>query len=255
MNNLKSLSRNYMANCLVQDIQSWPFSIACWEGGSAANKRVDPYSDLDLVIAVENGNVEEAFSRIQTYINSIAEIDHLWRVPEPTWHGHSQTFYKLSHCPEYFFLDVVVMQEKAQQRFLERERHGNPVIHFDKKNFIQISSCDTEEFRTKRRQRLETIEASFSFFKAIALKEMLRNRPLDAMAFYRNLINILVELLGMKYRPFRYDFGLRYLHNDLPIDEQRELEGFCYVSDLKQIEEYIPAIELRVLKLVAELTS
>lgn len=246
------LSAAQVTKSLVDEIKSWPFSVACWEGGSAANKRSDQYSDLDLVICVEDGNTEEAFAKIQDALRRLSPIDQQWRVPEPTWHGHSQCFYKLADTPEYYFLDVVVMQEKATQKFLEKERHGTPVVHFDKKGFVQITSADTPEFWSKMEARRKAIEASFPFFKILIQKEIARKRPIDAMAFYRTWTNFLVELWGMKYRPLRYDFGLRYTHIDFPKDVQAELEKFCYVSSLSDIQNRLPEIELRLRQLLKE---
>jgi hypothetical protein len=85
------------------------------------------------------------------------------------------------------------------------------------------------------------------------MKEVVRKRPLDAMAFYRSYTNLLIELYGLKYRPFRYDFGLRYLHNDLPQDIQRQLERICYPTDLTTLESNVPEIEKTVSGLMSEL--
>jgi hypothetical protein len=250
-----TLSRHQITTSLVDDIQSWPFSIACWEGGSAANQLTDPYSDLDLVICVENGKTEEAFSRIQNQLGSLSKIDHIWRVPAPTWHGHGQCFFKLSHTPEHFFLDIVVMEEKATQKFLEKERHGTPVVYFDKKNFVQIKSADTAEFRSKRDQRFESIKASFPFIKTLVQKEIARKRPIDALAFYRSFVSFYVELLGMKHRPFRYDFGLRYAYFDFPTEIQTELEKFNFVANLNEIERRLPEVESQIQQLLSELKT
>jgi predicted nucleotidyltransferase len=248
-----SLSRTEIIESLKNEITSWPDAVACWEGGSVANKKADQYSDLDLVICVVPGKINESFYRIEKLLKQLSGIDHQWRVPEPTWHGHGQCFYKLHNTPEYFFLDVVIMDENAQQRFFESERHGNPVIYFDKKSFIRSESADTPEFQNKQRQRLLTIRDSLPFFKTLVLKEVVRKRPLDAMAFYRSYTNLLIELYGLKYRPFRYDFGLRYLHNDLPQDIQHQLEKICYPADLTTLESNVPEIEKTVSGLMSEL--
>lgn len=248
-----SFTREEITQSLTSEIKSWPFSIACWEGGSAANQRQDTFSDLDLVLSVENGNVKEAFQKFEKNLIQISSIDHTWRVPEPTWHGHSQRFYKLHDGPKHFFLDVVIMEEKAQQRFLEKERHGNPIVYFDKKNFVRIDSADTKEFHDKRTMRMNTIQESYPFFKILVEKEILRNRPVDAMAFYRSLTNLLIELMGMKYRPFRYDFGLRYIQTDFPPVEHQQIQEFLYPHDLNAIKIFLPLIDEKIQKIFKEL--
>jgi len=238
---------------LVDEIKSWPFSIAGWEGGSAANKRSDEYSDVDLVIAVKTGKTEESLTKIEKKLNEKFNIINKWRVPSPTWHGHGQCFFMLADTPPYFFLDIVVMEEGAKQKFLETERHGHAVVFFDKENFIKLASADTKEFHVKRNERLNSIEASFPFFKQLVLKEITRKRPIDAMAFYRSLTNLLVELLGMKYRPFRYDFGLRYAHVDFPAKESLELERFLFVTGIEDMKTQVEYIEVKVNNLISQL--
>jgi hypothetical protein len=248
-------TRQQITKTLIDEIQTWDFTIAAWEGGSAANQRQDSFSDLDLVLAVENEKTKEAFQKIEKLLSKISPIDHIWRVPEPTWHGHGQRFYKLHDGPEFFFLDVVIMEEKAKQRFLEKERHGTPVIYFDKKNFIQVESAHTQEFNEKRSARLRTIKDSYPFFKILVEKEIRRNRPLDAMAFYRSLTNLLIEIQGMKFRPYRYDFGLRYIHVDFPLAEQKQLQQILYPSDLNSIQNLLPIIDEKMRSLFQELMT
>ncbi|MCC2679170.1 MAG: polymerase beta domain protein region [Pseudobdellovibrio sp.] len=247
------LTGSQITQVLVEEIKSWSYSMACWEGGSAANKRNDQYSDVDLVLAVTAGKTEEALTKIEDLLNSKYKVTHKWRVPSPTWHGHGQCFYKLAGTPLFFFLDIVVMEEGAKQKFLETERHGHAVVYFDKNNFIKPETADTADFWKKQKDRLQTIEASFPFFKELVLKEAARKRPIDTMAFYRTMTNFLVELLGMKYRPYRYDFGLRYTHIDFPQDVQKMLEEMLYVNSVKEIESQVLKIEMKVNDLISEL--
>lgn len=247
------LTGSQITQALVEEIKSWPYAIACWEGGSAANQRSDKFSDVDLVLAVEVEKSEVALEKIESFLKIHYSIIHRWRVPAPTWHGHAQCFYKLENTPPFFFLDIVVMEANAMQRFLEVERHGNPVVYFDRKNFVKAESAASEDFEKKKNERLKVIEASFPFFKDLVLKEVARKRPIDTMAFYRSLSNLLIELLGMKYRPFRYDFGLRYTHLDFPEDVQAKLEKILYVTDMEAVGEQVLKIEEMVYSIVEDL--
>ena len=79
--------------------------------------------------------------------------------------------------------------------------------------------------------QLEGIKARWELFGIMVEKELKRGRPLDAMHFYTGLVlRPLVVLLGMRYRPFRFDFGQRYLHHDLPESIQNEMEAICFVG-------------------------
>lgn len=239
-------SREQILSELINEVKNWEFSLACWEGGAAANGRLDTYSDIDLIICVEDSRVEEAFNNLKTRIDTFAKIEHYWRVPEPTWNGYSQSYYKLADSPDYFFLDIVVVKETSVSKPLEVERHGRPVIHFDRQQIVTSISSDTIEFWKTMRTRFLNIEASYPFYKAIVLKELQRQRALDALAFYRHLLNFYIELLGMKYRPFRYDFGLRYSSFEFPEDICQSIEKFSFVSGLQNIQNNMPLIDSEI---------
>lgn len=241
----------FSPSALISALRSLPYAVAAWEGGSAANRRADELSDLDLVLVVRDGHVEDAFREIETRLGPVA---HRWRVPAPTWHGHAQCFYKLDDGRPFYFLDVVVMTENAANRFLEPERHGTPVVHFDPAGWIAAGtvSADTPDFRAARARRRATLASSLPFFFILVRKEIARRRPVEAMAFFRHLQNALAELLGMKYRPLRYDFGLRYAHVDFPAEDRRWLERVLYVADLGAIEALLPELETKIGSLLGE---
>lgn len=246
-----------IAQTLIQNLKASDAVLAIWEGGSAANKRSDAFSDLDLVVVAEHGRVEEVFRTAEKTLAALRPLRHVWRVPTPTWHGHEQCFYKLDDADPYFFIDLVVMTPDAKQKFLEPERHGTPVMHLDRIGFIDqgTATADTEEFRERRRARRRALADAFPFYLMLVRKEIQRGRAIDAMAFYRHLQNTLIELLGMKYRPLRYDFGLRYTENDFPPDETALLRRLLYPADLAAIGQDLPLLEAQVETLLAELQN
>ena len=246
-------NRLMLLDCLVKNAQTWPFCLALWEGGAAANNRVDQFSDLDLIFCVEDDNVEESFRNIDFILSSVGKIKHRYRLPEPTWNGHSQCYYKIAEMPEYFFVDVVVIKKSASGKPLETERHGTPVVHFDKLNIVKNVSADTEEFRKKMRDRIEAIEASFPIYKAIVIKELYRQRSLDSLAFFRILVGFYVELLGMKHRPFHYDFGLRYAHIEFPEEVQKDIVNFSYIINIEEIQKKLEPLSSKIENLLSAL--
>jgi hypothetical protein len=40
----------------------------------------------------------------------------------------------------------------------------------------------------------------------------------------------------MLHRPTRWDFGLRYLHDDLPPDEAARVERLCFIKEPAEME-------------------
>lgn len=65
----------------------------------------------------------------------------------------------------------------------------------------------------------------------------------------------MIELVGMRYRPERFDYGWRYLHQDLPADLQRRLEGFACLASAAQIAGHLPAIDRLAMGLMDELAA
>lgn len=220
------------------EVLDWFF--ACWEGGSAANQRVDCFSDVDLRFVVSDGRVEEAFSIIEQWLEALSPITHKCRMPEPTWHGHSHCFYQLERSPDYLFIDVVVMKKSSEYRHTESNRHGNPIVYFDKERLVSSEPIDNKHNMVDRRDFLVRY---FPFAKQSLLKAIYRNRPIDAFDFYHNILKMLVEIWGMRYRPARFDFGLRYTFQDFPAEIQEALAQLCYPSGMDVLRNNLERVE------------
>lgn len=75
------------------------------------------------------------------------------------------------------------------------------------------------------------------------LKELDREHSIDAFAFYfSGLVRPLVEVMGMLHRPFRFDFGLRYLHRTFPMKDQDTIKRFLYVRDMDELRKNVDEI-------------
>ncbi|MGZ9060024.1 MAG: hypothetical protein ACXW14_12360 [Burkholderiaceae bacterium] len=68
-------------------------------------------------------------------------------------------------------------------------------------------------------------------FQMLVQKELKRGHPLEALGFYQVLLRALIELLGMKYRPDRFDFGWRYVETELPEHARQLIERYAFVAD------------------------
>jgi hypothetical protein len=55
--------------------------------------------------------------------------------------------------------------------------------------------------------------------------------PLEALGFYQALLRALIELLGMRHRPDRFDYGWRYVESELPADAQALIRRYAFVAD------------------------
>lgn len=215
------------------------YVLAMWEGGAAAFDRIDEWSDIDLQVLCEDGRVDEVFEDVRNALEELSPIDRSFRLPEPTWHGHSQIFHRLRDASMYLVLDFVAMQRGSDKdRFLQPEIHGRPLIYFDKRGDLSLGAVDAAEHAAKLRARIERHRAVYDLFKPFVRKELNRGNTLEAMGYYQaTVLRPLVELLRIAHSPLRYDFHTRYVHYELPADVVERLQGLFYVSDERELSE------------------
>jgi len=227
--------------------------LAAWEGGSAATGYLDEYSDLDLGLICTDNYIETCFELIEIFLEGNYGIKHRFRVPEPSWHGHSQCYYFLDKTPPLFFFDLLIEKESAGNRFLESDRHGKAVIWFDPHNLIDTSPTPPEETKARIKAVLTKFKDSFPVLITDLRKLIKRGKIVDSFYVYHQLINRMGMLFNIKYRPAKYDFGLRYTSRDYPEKEVKILENFMIVRDLTEMSDKVDKIENRCAELWAEI--
>jgi hypothetical protein len=230
--------RQALISILHRALAAHPWARAAWLAGSDANNRTDRFSDIDLVAAVDDDHVETAFATIKGALEGLSPIELEWRVPSPTWHGHEQVFYRLRDADPHLFIDFVVIKRSApvHMRFLERERHGDPVVLFDRDAFIAAVPLDRPTHDVKMQSRLNRLRITFPLFQPLVTRAVERGQPTDAAYWYMQLTLLpTVEVLRMLRCPDRFDFGMRYLGDDLPGDVYAEVCKLALPGSLEAI--------------------
>jgi len=221
-----------------------------WEGGSVATGRADAFSDIDLCVVAEPANHEAVLDAVESALGNAAPIAHVWRVDPQPFPGVTQRLFLLHDAPPFFALDCALVAPTACGQFLERERHGEPRVLFDRDGSIRALPLDKAAHATRMQRRFAQIRAAWPVYRSLVDKELARGRALDAFGFYVNgLLRPLIELVGMQERPERFDFGWRYLHADLPPPLQRRLERLAYVDGPATLQENLATVD----RLAAEL--
>jgi hypothetical protein len=252
------LTRQQIISALHEALLPLPAVRALWLGGSDATGRTDAYSDIDIQALVTDDAVESVFAAAAGALATLSPIDRQYRLPEPTWHGHSQAFYRLQNAPAWLLVDLVVLKTSspAHGRFLEVERHGRQQLLFDREDLVRPAPFDRAAHESAMRERLQHLAARFDLFHIFVDKAIWRGGVMDAVDTYQALtIRSLVELLRLHYCPDRYDFGLRYLDRDLPPDIQRQLEALMFCRDLAQLQEHQAAAVALFQSTLAELRA
>ncbi|KAB8320982.1 nucleotidyltransferase domain-containing protein [Tolypothrix campylonemoides VB511288] len=229
--------REKILQTIIAALQPKDFALALWQGGSAAHGYTDEWSDIDIVVIVEDDFVQQSFDVLEAALQTISEISFKYRVPEPTWHGHSQCFYQLAEVSPFLAIDFAVMKRSSRNDFLEIERHGNAAIAFDKANLVIPRNLNREEHFSKMKQRFEQLKMLYTFKQVFVKKEINREHLAQAIVNYQSqTLSPLVELLGMIYRPYRYDFmNLKYFYRDFPPEVVARVEQLYCVTDLADL--------------------
>ncbi len=235
-NSVAPVARETILTALRAALEPLDYTYAMWEGGAAAFGRVDEWSDIDVQIDVDDDRVEDAFAVIEETLQTLSPIELKYRVPEPTWHGHSQAFYRLRDASPFLLVDTAIMKHSSADKFLAREIHGQAVFHFDKSNLSSPQAFDWGGLKTRLRDRLAALRVTFEMFQILTLKELHRGNLLEALAFYHGYtLRPLVELLRIHYGPARHGFHTHYVYYDLPREVAQRLERLFLVTNGEEI--------------------
>ncbi len=228
--------RQILLEKIVSTLEPLDFVLGLWQGGSQAHGYTDEWSDLDVAVIVEDNYVEKTFDIVETALVEIAEIELKYRVPEPTWHGHSQCFWRLKQISPFLLIDFAVIERSSNNEFLEIEPHGNVPIAFDKANLIVPQHLDKSKHLSKMQSRFNEIKIRFDLLQPLVKKEIYRGHLVEATGNYHDWTLLpLVEVLGMIYRPHRFDFQLKYFSRDFPpeiVDRVAPLYCIANLEDL-----------------------
>jgi hypothetical protein len=161
---MPKVTREQVLQVLVQALEPLDYIHALWEGGAAAFNRQDQWSDIDLHLVVDDDQVKEVFTVVDQALETLSPIDLKYQTPQPTWHGHAQTFYRLKYGGIFLIIDLVVMKLSNPNRFLESELHGNAVVHFDKSGVAQPPPFDWDAHQAMLKERLDNLRVTFDLF-------------------------------------------------------------------------------------------
>jgi|ERR1043165_593785 hypothetical protein len=210
-----------------------PYALAMWQGGAAAFERADEWSDLDLMLITEDGHEKEAMELAVTTLEKEFGIDAQFEIDPPFWPDMVQTFFRLKNSSPFLLIDFSILPVSAKNKFNETEIHGHAPVLFDKKEIVKAAPVNRQELNTMLKGRLAKQKKRFDIFSVMVDKEINRRKDIDAFIFYWSYTLLpLVEMLRIKHSPYHWNFGSRYLNEDLPPAIATKLQSFFFVSDL-----------------------
>ncbi|HOG48827.1 MAG TPA: nucleotidyltransferase domain-containing protein [Anaerolineae bacterium] len=230
------VTRATVLAALRDALEPLPYVYAMWEGGAAGFDRVDEWSDIDVQIDTADDHVVDVFAATDRALSGLSPIELKYELPQPTWHGHAQAFYRLRDASPFLFLDFVVIKHSNPDKLIQPEIHGRPVVRFDKAGVVAAPPLDRQAHLAQIERRLQALRACFDLFQVLTLKEIHRGNPIEAIAYYQGqTLRPLVEALRIRYNPIRYNFFSRYVYYELPPEVVRRLEPLFFVAGLDDL--------------------
>ena len=246
MNQSQLIAREEIIRHLVATFEPLGMVYAMWEGGAAANNRIDEWSDIDLQLDVADDFADAAMQLAETALLELSSIARKYIIPQPSWHGHLQTFFLLANTSPFLLIDLVVIKNSHPNKFIETEIHGHPVVHFDKKHVVVPAPLDVDEMAERILDRLESLKSSFEMFQVLTEKEINRGNFIEAISFYYSFtLRPLIEALRIIYKPWQYNFYTRYIYYDFPPEIIKTLESlYCVDNPEHLLNQYVQAVTL-----------
>jgi predicted nucleotidyltransferase len=168
--------RRRVIDALVAPLRALAAVEAVWEGGSAATGRLDAFSDVDLCIVAPIEETAAVLDVVERALATVAPIEHAWRVEPPAFRDMAQRFYLLAGAPPFFAVDCSVLTPAGVAQFLERERHGEPLVYFDRGGRVRAVPLDRSAHEAKRSARPAQIGQAAPVYALLARKELARAR-------------------------------------------------------------------------------
>jgi hypothetical protein len=225
------VSREAVIRALVGALEPLDYVFALWEGGAVAFDRLDAWSDIDICVDALGERVKDVFPIVERALEAEVGIDLKYDVPAAAAHGYVQAFYRLTGAPRTMLVDLAVFRHSEPDKMLEPEIHGEARFQFDKVGG-GVPALDKAAFLERLTTRLARLKLRFEVFACNVDKEIARGNWIEAVDLYHRLVlGSLTESLRMRYHPFHYGFGSRYVHYELPHEVVGRLVKFHFVSN------------------------
>jgi hypothetical protein len=190
-----------------------------WVGGSAATGGYDQWSDLDLDVLCTPGTSTDVYTRWLARASADFDVRGVWAVPEHVWPDGRQCFLHLQDRPGLLLeptriIDLHVSDLSDAHSHVDVRRHGMPIVLHDPDGLVVL---EEEDVSAGIAAALEQARQRRMVDEWLVNRAVARGQVAEAVDFYlRFALGTLVRLLRIEHCPWRYDFGLRYLREDLP---------------------------------------
>lgn len=229
-------TRDEVRTALQEGLVGVPGVLAVWEAGSSAFDRVDAYSDLDIGVLAEQGAGAAVWERVERVFTRLGGLELRWHEPNPVFKGLDKATFRLREASRWLQVDLGIFTHPAASLYNEPPRHGRHRVLHDPLGLAAPPAWDAEAHRGALARALHHLIQKQALYYDFFAKELARGRSVDAWRMYQAYcVDPAVAALGMLHRPERWDFGLRYVHSDLPPEEALAVQRLCYVGTTEEL--------------------
>lgn len=193
-------------------------------GGSAATGGYDEWSDLDVDVLVTPGTHDATYERLMARIHEDFDVDHVWELPREVWPDGRQCFVHHQHRPGLLqeptrIVDLHLSSLSDGHRHVDVRRHGTPIVVHDPEGLVVLRHDDPAAMQGAIDAALDQVRQRRGTGEWLVNRALARGHDAEAVDLYlRFALGPLVRLLRVEHCPWRHDYGLRYLGEDLPAD-------------------------------------
>jgi hypothetical protein len=211
-----------------------------WVGGSAATGGYDDWSDLDLDVLCTPGTSTAVYTRWLAEAHEDFDIRQVWAVPEHVWPDGRQCFLSLQDRPGLLLeptriIDLHVSDLSDKHSHLDVRRHGTPIVLHDPAGLIVL---EAEDVNASLEAAVEQARQRRGVDEWLVNRAIARGHVAEAVDYYLSFaLGTLVRLLRVQHCPWRHDFRLRYLREDLPPEVADRVEQLVPGTSTATLEE------------------
>jgi hypothetical protein len=199
-----------------------PDVLVIWIGGSAATGGWDEWSDLDVDLLCTTGTHDATYERLVGRIRDDFEVDHVWELPTEVWPDGRQCFVNLQHRPGRLeeptrIVDLHLSSLSEEHTRIDVRRHGTPIVVHDPDGLVELRHDDDAQMQRAIDAAVDQVRQRRGTGEWLVNRALARGHDAEAVDLYlRFALGPLVRVLRVEHCPWRHDYGLRYLGEDLP---------------------------------------
>ncbi len=233
-----SINRYIIIQEIEKEFIDNPKVYAYWLEGADGLDKVDEYSDIDIVLDVEDGFESDIFIATERVLLNLGELDVNYKVN----HQHPKIHQKLYHIKnsnEYLIIDFCIQSHsrpQSESTFVKGDILEFPKIIFDKYNVITIVEQQEEYNIEILKERVEELISRYKQHSRV-IKYVERGTFAEAFMYYMKYVaDPLVELARIQYTPKYFYLHMIHISDHIPKRVVEELENSTRLVVLKTSE-------------------